>query len=198
MEIDFKLINCDSLNDYIEELGRLRIQVFREFPYIYDGDLEYEKKYLQRYIRSEKSLVILAMHENKIIGASTCLPLSEEDNEFQKPFLQQGYDLDTIFYFGESIILKEYRGNKLGHKFFQFREDHAKKTLDNLKLTTFCAVQRPSDHPLKPEGYRDLSAFWTRQGYEKTNMKMQYPWKDLDKHKEDIKDLVFWVKNHHQ
>jgi len=33
-----------DLIPYIADLARLRIQVFRDFPYLYDGDLGYEKK----------------------------------------------------------------------------------------------------------------------------------------------------------
>lgn len=32
-----------DLIPYIPELARLRIQVFRDFPYLYDGTLDYEK-----------------------------------------------------------------------------------------------------------------------------------------------------------
>jgi hypothetical protein len=33
-----------ALQQYITELARLRIEVFRDFPYLYDGDYGYEKK----------------------------------------------------------------------------------------------------------------------------------------------------------
>jgi len=32
-----------ALLPYIPELARLRIEVFRDFPYLYDGSLDYEK-----------------------------------------------------------------------------------------------------------------------------------------------------------
>ena len=33
----------------IPALANLRIQIFRVFPYLYDGDLAYEEKYLARF-----------------------------------------------------------------------------------------------------------------------------------------------------
>ena len=33
-----------ALEQYIPDLARLRIEVFRDFPYLYDGDYDYEKK----------------------------------------------------------------------------------------------------------------------------------------------------------
>jgi hypothetical protein len=33
----------------MNDVARLRITVFREFPYLYDGNFDYEKKYLASY-----------------------------------------------------------------------------------------------------------------------------------------------------
>ena len=44
-------LSGDKLNQYIPELAELRIRVFRDFPYLYDGDLTYEEKYLQTYFQ---------------------------------------------------------------------------------------------------------------------------------------------------
>jgi len=40
-----------------EGLGKLRIAVFRDFPYLYEGTLEHEKEYLQTYANSERSFL---------------------------------------------------------------------------------------------------------------------------------------------
>ena len=38
-----------QVQPYIQELARLRIEIFRDFPYLYEGDLDYEAQYLQTY-----------------------------------------------------------------------------------------------------------------------------------------------------
>ena len=193
-----KYIHCsgEQVKPYIQDLAHLRVEVFREFPYLYDGNFEYEKKYLDTYLNSSNSLVILALANNTVIGATTCLPLVDETEVFKQVFLEKGLDINKIFYFGESVILKEFRGRGIGSQFFQFREDHAKKTIPGLKLTAFCAVDRPPDHPLRPQGYRPLVHFWKKLGYsEKPHMKVWLPWKDIDKITEDKKSLTFWLKS---
>ena len=195
MSILLKQFSGRSISEIVPSLSNLRITVFREFPYLYEGSLDYEQNYLKTYVDSEKSLVIAVYDGDKLIGASTCLPLNDECDEFRKPFQDDGYDIEKIFYFGESIILPEYRGNKLGHEFFRLREEHAKKVNPDLQMTTFCAVERANDHPLRPVDYQTLDKFWLRQGYLKTiNLMTEFSWKDLDKENEDAKPMRFWVK----
>ena len=41
-----------EIEPHLEALGGLRIVVFREFPYLYEGTLAAEREYLQVYVRS--------------------------------------------------------------------------------------------------------------------------------------------------
>ncbi|MFN5804823.1 MAG: GNAT family N-acetyltransferase, partial [Opitutia bacterium] len=72
-----------DLAPWIPALGELRIRVFREFPYLYDGDAAYEREYLSVYLRSPRSLAVLALSpEGAPLGATTCLPLADEQEAF--------------------------------------------------------------------------------------------------------------------
>ena len=180
----------------IEDLGRLRIAVFREFPYLYDGDFDYEKAYLGTYVQSARSCVVLLKSDGKIVGATTCLPLSDESGEFQAPFLAAGYSLEDIFYFGESVILPEFRGRGAGHEFFQRREAHA-RCVGPYQYTAFCAVNRPTEHPERPPGYETLDSFWTRMGYlRNADLHCELEWKEIGEPVPTPKTLTFWIKNH--
>ena len=50
-----------AIAPYIDDLAQLRITVFREFPYLYDGTTEYEARYLQTYLNSVDSIAVLAL-----------------------------------------------------------------------------------------------------------------------------------------
>ena len=184
-----------SLGQYIPALARLRIEVFREFPYLYNGDLDYESNYLQTYIRSTGSVIVLALDGDEVVGASTGLPMHYETEEFKRPFIEHGYDIENIFYFGESVLDKSYRGQGLGVKFFSEREAHA-HGLGNFNLTCFCAVQRPDDHPRRPSDYVSLDAFWNKRGYHKhPELHTTFTWQDLDEAAPSPKPMVFWLKH---
>jgi GNAT superfamily N-acetyltransferase len=182
-----------ELEPHLDTLGALRIAVFREYPYLYDGSLDYERDYLRVYLRSSGSLVVLAFDGDRVVGATTCLPMLDEDPEFQAAFVKAGYDLSTICYFGESILLPEYRGHGIGKDFFARREAHVRQL--GSKFSTFCAVDRPADHPLRPAGYRPLDDFWRSQGYTKhPELQATFMWKEIGEETESPKTLTFWMK----
>lgn len=191
--INILKLHGPELQPYIDGLGRLRITVFREYPYLYEGSLEYEREYLQSYLRSPRSMVALVLHEGDVVGATTCVPMEDEGPEFQEAFVKAGYDVGTICYFGESILLPEWRGQGLGKEFFRLREEHARSL--GSRITTFCAVNRPDDHPLRPAGYQPLDGLWSRQGYVKhPELQATFEWKETGETEESAKTLTFWLK----
>lgn len=184
-----------QLADWISELARLRIRVFREFPYLYDGDEAYEARYLQTYLQSPRSLMVLVFDGEQVVGASSGLPLSDETAEVQAPFRQAGMTLARVFYCGESVLLPKYRGLGAGVEFFRRREAHA-KALGGFDTSVFCAVQRPLDHPRRPANYRPLDDFWQHRGYQRyPQLQTTFSWQDLDETRESAKPMVFWLKH---
>lgn len=183
-----------ALEPWLNGLGQLRLSVFHEYPYLYDGTLEYERDYLRTYTNSPDSLVVLVTRDDQVVGATTCLPMSDEGPEFQEPFLKAGYDVAAICYFGESILLPSLRGRGIGKEFFKRREAHVQRL--GLKCAAFCAVDRDPHHPLRPADYRPLDTFWTSQGYEKhPELQATFVWKERGEETESPKTLTFWMKS---
>lgn len=192
--MDIQLLQGPRIAPHIDDLARLRIEVFCEFPYLYDGSFDYEAEYLGTYVRSEDSLCVLVRDQGRVVGASTALPLSDETGEFQQPFLEGGWDPARIFYLAESVVLPAWRGRGLGVRFFAEREAHARR-LERFDWCAFCAVQRPADHPRRPADYQPLDAFWARRGYRHhPELHTEYHWRDLDEREESAKPMSFWLK----
>ncbi|WP_170427233.1 GNAT family N-acetyltransferase [Ruegeria arenilitoris] len=183
-----------ALAEALDDVARLRIEVFRAWPYLYDGDLEYERKYLQSYRDSDKAIVVGAFDGDRLIGASTGAPLVDHADDFAAAFEGSGLDLSEIFYCAESVLLSDYRGQGVGHTFFDLREAHAREL--GFKKSAFCGVQRPADHPLRPENYRPLDAFWRARGYEPLpGVVAEFSWKDIGEQGEKRKPLQFWIRD---
>ncbi|WP_394341992.1 GNAT family N-acetyltransferase [Spirosoma pollinicola] len=177
-----------------DDLAALRMTVFYDFPYLYEGSVDYEKRYLETYARSKRSFLLAVYDGNKLVGATTALPLRDETPEVQAPFTVAGYDLDTIFYFGESVLLPAYRGRGIGDQFFDEREAYARQ-FDQYKLACFCSVQRPEDHPLRPVNYHPLDAFWTRRGYKRDgSLQSKFVWLDRNEAVETAKPMIYWTR----
>jgi GNAT superfamily N-acetyltransferase len=184
-----------DIETVFDDLAQLRITVFKAFPYLYEGSIEYEKAYLKIYTQSAQSMLFAVYFEGQMVGATTCIPLRDETDEVRQPFEQAGLDIDSIFYFGESILLPELRGKGLGHRFFDERESHA-HSFNKFKKTCFCAVVRPENHPLKPQDYLPLDVFWTKRGYEKVpSLQSQFEWLDIGDTKPTFKPMVYWMRS---
>jgi GNAT superfamily N-acetyltransferase len=193
--MDIRLLHGPAIAPYIDDLARLRIAVFREFPYLYDGSLEYEARYLQAYAQSAESLVVLALDQGRVVGASTGLPLADETADFKRPFVEGGWNPERLFYFGESVLLPAYRGRGLGVRFFAEREGYARR-LGRFDWCAFCAVERASDHPRRPLDYQPLNEFWGRRGFRHhPELHTELSWQDLDEGDESAKPMSFWLKD---
>jgi len=185
-----------ALEEALGDLARLRISVFRAFPYLYDGDAAYEERYLRAFAAEPEAMAVLVRDPNAghaIVGASTCAPLASQEDAFREPFAAHGFDPSAVCYFGESVLLDTYRGRGIGHAFFDLREAHAAHL--GLSVTGFCAVERPSDDPRRPADYRPLEPFWRARGYAPVaGMTTLYSWPDLGEAEKSAKTMQFWIR----
>ena len=178
---------------YAENLATLRIAVFAEWPYLYLGSLEYERKYIRTFLKARDSVLVVAMDGDRVVGASTGLPMLRETPNIRKPFQERGDDLRSIFYFSESVLLPGYRGKGIGVAFFEQREAWART--HGYARAVFCGVERPLDHPLRPANYVPLNDFWRKRGFEKMDqVYCEISWQDLDAPESTSKRLGFWQK----
>lgn len=192
--VSVQTLSGAALQAVLPALAELRITVFRDFPYLYDGTLAYEQDYLATFAAGAGAVCVVATDGTRIVGASTGAPMAEHASEFGAPFLARGYDLSTLFYCSESVLLKSHRGLGLGHAFFDGREAHA-RALGGFTHVTFSSVVRADDHPLRPADYQPLDAFWTKRGYQKADgIVGSYAWKDIDQVVETPKAMQFWIK----
>ena len=193
-KLDVTSVTGEDIYKILPDLARLRITVFRDWPYLYDGTLDYEEKYLKAFAAAKGAVVICAYDGELMVGASTGAPMIEHAEEFGEPFRKAGYDISKIFYCGESVLLKSHRGFGLGHAFFDGREAQA-RTLGGFTHSAFCRVVRPDDHPLKPADYAPLDPFWKKRGYEPVpGLIATYDWKDIDQKGETTHQMQFWMK----
>jgi GNAT superfamily N-acetyltransferase len=193
-EVRIERLTGERLNALLPDLARLRITVFRAYPYLYDGSLDYEERYLQTYVEAADSVIVGAFDGGAVVGASTGLPLAHEPPGLTDAFTTHGFDVAKVFYFGESVLLPEYRGHGVGVAFFREREAHA-RALARFDVAAFCGVVRPADHPRRPADFVPLDAFWRKRGFTPVpGMLGTLTWRDLDEAEESAKPMQFWVK----
>jgi len=191
MKLSVRRLTGEALTARLDDLARLRIEVFRDFPYLYDGDVAYERKYLSRYLAPEACL-IAAFDGESVVGAATGTPMASEADYVTAPFRARGEDLEPIFYFGESVLQRRYRGQGVGVAFFDEREAHA-RALGRFRRAVFCGVVRQADHPARPADYVPLDDFWRRRGYFPIEgARTEFSWRDIGEAAESPKIMQYW------
>jgi GNAT superfamily N-acetyltransferase len=181
-----------ALIPLLPALARLRIAVFRDWPYLYDGSGSYEADYGRIYLDSPRAGVVFAFAGEEPVGAATCLPLEDESESVKAPFLAHGIAPSRVFYFGESVLLPHLRGQGIGVRFFEAREAHARAVSD-AEFACFCAVERAPDDPRRPPGHVPLDAFWRKRGYRPmSGLACTMHWREVGQAEETAHRLDFW------
>lgn len=189
----FETLTGDALRAELAVLARLRTQVFRDWPYLYDGQEGYERRYLATYAASPGAAAVVARDGDAIVGAATCQPMTEAAGAVLAAFRARGLDPARICYFGESVLLPDYRGQGAGVRFFEAREAHAHAL--GLSIAAFCAVTRNENDPRKPQGYVPLDGFWRNRGYtRRPDLSCVFHWKEVGDDRETPHSLGFWMK----
>ncbi|MBV8769678.1 MAG: GNAT family N-acetyltransferase, partial [Hyphomicrobiales bacterium] len=93
-----------ALQRALPALAKLRIEVFREWPYLYEGSLDYEANYIERFARLKHGVIVVASDAGEAVGAATAAPLEGQNPDVTQPFVERGCDLKKLFYFGESVL----------------------------------------------------------------------------------------------
>jgi GNAT superfamily N-acetyltransferase len=189
--IRFTIQQGKEIYPYIQDLARLRISVFSEYPYLYNGDNVYEAKYLSKFSEVEDTYIILVFDKETVIGALTGIPIRFEEEGIVK-HIPKDKVLDT-YYLSEIVLDKNYRGRGIGVQLLHQLEDKI-ISLKKYKRLYFASVIRPENHPAKPKEYRSLDTMWLSNGYQPTSFTCILSWKEISEEEETEKTLALWEK----
>ncbi|MGD9593120.1 MAG: hypothetical protein AB7V32_11425 [Candidatus Berkiella sp.] len=191
--LEIAVFKGKQTHQHIDKLAHLRINVFKEYPYLYDGSLDNERTYLKTYTECDESILIVIFDNKEIVGASTAIPLAFETPECQQPFIENNLPISDIFYFGESVLLPAYRHRGVYKHFFSQREKAAKDY--GSKQAAFCAVLRDENDTRKPMDYVPLNDIWHHFGYQQhPKLLAYYEWLEVNQSQKTKKPMTFWMK----
>jgi len=192
MTVTVAPVTGGALVEVLPALARLRIAVFRDFPYLYDGDPAYEAAYLADFAAAAGAVIVVARDGSEIVGAATAAPLATQDTAWRSPLAAAGFDIARTFHFGESVLHGEYRGQGIGHAFFDHREAQARAC--GATHAAFCSVIRAADHPARPADHRPLDTFWHGRGYASlAGVTASFDWKTIGGG-EERHELQYWTR----
>jgi len=193
MNVSELMLQGADILGHLENIARLRLSLFREYPYLYAGKMKYELQYLQHYANKDEATVIVSSYENQLAGAVTAIPLQYESEEMIAPVAATSYMVERTYYIGELLFYPEYRNKGLGTRLLSRIEEHVLNLQDYDYL--ICAtVIRPENHPLIPAGYVPIERFLQRNRFAKLpGVSTHSAWKETDGTRKNH-EMQFWLK----
>lgn len=188
-----QLLTGTAIADALDDVATLRLEIFREYPYLYWGRREDELKYLGTYAEAPDACVILAYDGNTIVGAATGMPLIHEDAQMLDAFAETTFPIKETYYVGELLFRPAYRNCGLGRKLLARLENHI-SSVGSYRRLTCATVERPDDHPLRPRDYIPITRFLARTGFVRlSGVTTHFIWRETDGVKRDH-PMQFWSK----
>lgn len=183
----------EKMREFLPSFTRLRIEIFSDYPYLYDGDEISERKYLEKFNEMENALALGVFDQSELVGEATAYPLIYEHESLSKSFLDHDRSLEDYFCIGEIILKKDYRSQGLGGRLCEKLEAFARSK--GFQSLCFFEIDRGPDDPKRPEGYRKLDTYWGGHGYQKhPELNGLVPYKEKGESEESPKKMVFWIK----
>jgi GNAT superfamily N-acetyltransferase len=194
VHLRFETLAGAALHPLLPDLARLRIAVFRDWPYLYEGDVAYERRYLRAHADAPGAAVAVCRDGDRVVGAATCEPMTQGHAPVRAVFQAAGLDPSLFCYFGESVLLAPYRGRGAGVRSFAEREAHARAL--GLSFAAFCGVERDPADPRRPPDHVPLDDFWRKRGYTpRPDLVVTFEWKEVGATNETPHRLSFWMKD---
>lgn len=192
--ITYKIVTGEQISSFVPEIAKLRIEAFVEYPFLYEGDIEYEKKYLEKFFTMQDAIVIIAFDKEEIIGIATGYPFRYESDEMKKTFSENNRNPEEYYCYGESIVRKSYRMQGIGKHLSLEREKFA-RDLNLYHYICFFTREPKQNDPKRPENYRPLDPFWQKLGFAKhPELYGMIPYQEIGEAEETPKKMVYWIK----
>ncbi|MBK7963087.1 MAG: GNAT family N-acetyltransferase [Bdellovibrionales bacterium] len=182
----------------IETVSQLRIQEFKNYPYLYVGTKEYEENYLRGFATDPKSCLAIARMDGEVAGIATAMPLKSDADilkDVEKVFAEAGEQIELYYYFGEFIVLSKYRRLGISMRIEKDLEAIARsQKFSKLCLST---VVREQNDSRRPPDYKATDSVWSKMGFFVTRLKIEYHWPTIQEDGrvvDTINSMRFWEK----
>lgn len=192
-DIHVRSFTGSGIKPYLHSIAKLRMEVFKDYPYFENPDLNHELQYLKKLASNKESIAVLIFDNTTLVGLSLGSPLEIESPALHHPFKEHHLKVESYFHFGDSALLKGYRGRGIGHHFFDAREAHVAQ-YKKFKHICFCVPNCSNSTP--PKDFVPLNDFWRKRGYiHHPEMKCTLSWKKVGGTHPVEHPMSFWIKN---
>lgn len=195
--LTLKVLKGDEITPYVKEITDIAIDVYKEYPYLYEGTVEEYFPFIEHYSHSNFGIACLLFDGEKPVGVAIGMPLVEMRERYKLPLMSARPDENfaEIYYLGEFLLLNQYRSQGYGKKMYLKLEDLVRANPDFSKLC-FCKIVEWDYHPLMPKDYKSMDGFWSKRDYLMCDdITVSVYWNEVGTNEETIHHLVYWIKD---
>lgn len=182
MSIRIEVFKEKETQPYLRLLAQMRLSEYKEFPYLYVGNME-EDFAITNYFTFKDGLLVIAFQGETVAGMYSGVPMCTPSNFLQDCSVQlagEGVDINKCFYASDLIVNPRFKRQGIGVQLLKrlFQEVKAMGYDTIMGVTSF----RPLDHPLRPKDYFDTDSIWEKHGYKKSPLvfSLTYPTRQAD------------------
>jgi hypothetical protein len=139
--ISIDVLKGPEVIPYLQKVAQLRIEFYRNYPYLYEGNLTDEETYLSMYAKSKDSLLVIAKNGDDVVGAVTGIPMLETKKENKWLYTQKQTPDEHIFYLGELVLSQDYQNSTLQEMLY-LQLENAVKGLEKYSILAVCEIER--------------------------------------------------------
>lgn len=177
MSIRIEVYKEQETKPYLRLLSQMRLNEYKEFPYLYVGDME-EDFANTNYFTFAEGILVIAFQGEMVAGMYSGMPMRTPSSFLRDCSLRlaaQGVDISKCFYASDLIVNPPFKKQGIGvqllKRFFQEVKEMGYNTMMGV------TALRPPDHPLRPKNYFDSDLIWEKYGYQKSSLvlSLTYP-----------------------
>lgn len=191
-EATIEVLKGSEVIPYLSKLAELRLSFFRNYPYLYEGNLRDEEEYLTMYARSENSVFGVVKEGEEIVGLVTGLPLLECHEAHKNPWIQ--HEDPNVFYLGEIVLSERYQTTDLQEKLYR-QFENVVKAIGMHDAIVVCEIERKEEDLKKTENELSSEVLWNGRGFIRhPEISGYFSWKEIGDLEESDHLMVYWKK----
>lgn len=197
--VRFAIVTQPALQAHMNNWMLMSLEVYREYPYLYDGTVESETDYFEFYARNAHAIMLVAKDDttDTPVGYAVGIPLSDETPKKQHPFIATGRDPREYLLIVEFLVAPAFRHHGIARTMYTLFEEHIISQLPQYRYITAFGIERDNNpNWYTPQSHDPLYALerhcgWQRHG----ELTFLATWQDVGTAEPVTKKLVFWIKS---
>lgn len=186
--INYEVLRGQEIESRMPEIIELCDTIYRQYPYLYNGDNEGYADYIKSYSNCPNSVVVLTFSNNQAIGIATGMPMEDTREYYLLPFRNHQIDISSFFYLGEFGFKPESHHSGIAFEMYQLFEETVKEQ-QKYSTIAFWEILNPMKCEELHEAYRTAGFLYHPE------LNFELWWQNIGDSIESPHQCQYWLKS---